>query len=295
MERKCSILFHNKGNWLMRKIAMVGTASSGGSAPYKDETWEIWGVSSRASYVTRANRWFELHRLDGEPRDWAREWRKALKGFLTEETELVMMYPEPDLAKMVSQYPYQKMIDRFGSYFMTSTFSWMMAIAIDELRPVGGEKLEGEIAIYGVDMEYGTEYRQQRVGFRHFMDVARVLGIPVTRLADSGLAYEPVPYPMWQDDPLLAKLALRNTEAKKKLKEFDATIRITQQMAAQCRSSIDLLEEMKLKEFFVDDRIKTLKKQLANLLDTSAKISRDIVNLEGADSEQQWLSDYLQP
>ena len=87
-----------------------------------------------------------------------------------------------------------------------------MALAIAELRPKDGPPVEGEIGIWGVEMEHGTEYREQRVGFRHFIDLAKEIGIPVTRLVSGGLAYEPVPSPFWQDDPLLSKLAKRTQE-----------------------------------------------------------------------------------
>ena len=153
---------------LPRKIALVGTSPTGESAPYHDDTWEIWGVSQRAKYVTRANRWFEIHRLDGEPRHFQEEWRASMRAFLNNKTTkpipLYMMYPETGLTGNVIQYPVDAMIARFGAYFMTSSFAWMMAMAIDELRPLNGRKVNGEIGIYGVEMEYGTEYRKQRVG-----------------------------------------------------------------------------------------------------------------------------------
>jgi len=207
-----------------------------------------------------------------------------------------MMYPEHDLAKNMSTYPHKKIVDRFGTYFMTSTFSWMMALAIDELRPEHALPIEGEISIYGVDMEYGTEYRQQRSGFQHFIHLAKALGIEVTRLADSGLAYDPVPYPMWQDDPLLAKLAFRNAGVKNRLKELDAGRHATQTMMAQCAAIIDIVERSKTEPGFDwDKKLEENRTRLVALTDTSAETSRYIVNLEGQDSEQQWLNDYLQP
>lgn len=280
---------------LLRRIAMVGTTSSGASAPFNDASWEIWGVSQRANYVTRATRWFELHRLDGEPQEWANQWRTAVKAFIG-DAELIMMYPEHGLAKTVIVYPHKAVVDRFGTYFMTSTFSWMMALAIDELRPLHALPVDGEIAIYGVDMEYGTEYRQQRSGFQHFIHLAKALGIPVTRLADSGLAYDPVPYPMWQDDPLLAKLSLRSAGVKNKLRELDLGRHATQTMIAQQAAIIDVIEKSKEKlGFDWDKKLEESKKLLIALTNTSAETSRQIVNLEGQDAEQQWLSDYLQP
>lgn len=278
----------------MRRIALVGTSGSGIKAPFDDKSWEIWGVSARADYVTRANRWFELHRLEGEPKDWANLWRETIKTF-SHDVELLMLYPEKDLGPKVSLYPVERITGRFGTYFLTSTFAWMMALAIDEMRPVNGKPIDGEIGIWGVEMEYGTEYREQRVGFRHFIDLARVLGIKVTRLASGGLAYEPVPYPMWQDDPLLNKLDLRSQETRKNLMEFENSLRITRAMISQNQAIMQELERIGQKGYRKSERLAALQRQTAALMETSAQLSRDITEAEGANEEQRWLRDYLIP
>jgi hypothetical protein len=279
----------------MRRIALVGTASSGAQAPFSDSRWEVWGVSMRASYVTRADVWFELHRISGEPPDWAANWRKTMKAFTHDIPEVLMMYPEPDLAPKVTQYPYEHITRRFGTYFMTSTFAWMMAKALDELRPEGGEPVPGEIAVYGVDMEYGSEYKSQRVGFRHFFEVARIMGVPVTRLADSGLAYEPIPYPMWQDDPLLAKLTLRSKQTRDNLAKFEKSQHLITRMIAQDRALLAEFDAMAKPGYDPAVRRAALEKELAGLVETSAGLSKDIVYSQAADDEQRWMTDYLSP
>ena len=246
----------------------------------------------RAAYVTRATRWFELHRLDGETKAWAEQWRKAIRVF-SHDVELIMFYPEPDLGPHVSTYPHERITARFGTYFMTSSFAWMMALAIDELRPLNGDPIDGEIAIFGVEMEYGTEYRQQRAGFRHFIDLAKVLGIKVTVMASGGLAYEPVPYPFWQDDPLLNKLELRSEDTRNKITTFDESIRHTRTMIAQNRAVMLEVELSKKKGYRRAKRMEELNKETEALLQMSAQLSKDIVMAEAANEEQQWLSDYL--
>lgn len=276
----------------MRKIALVGTAESGAAAPYKDETWEIWGVSQRGEYATRATRWFELHRLDGEPEAWANHWRKIIKTF-SHDVDLYMFYPEPDLGPNVLAYPYEHITARFGTYFMSSTFSWMLAMAIDELRPAKGDPVDGEIGIWGVDMEYGTEYVQQRSGFRHFLQLAHFLGIRVSRFASTGLSYDPVPYPLWQDDPLLNKLELRRSLSGRKLNELDESIRHIRTLIAQDRAMIEELEKIG-PDYDIPERLVFLKKELAGLMGTSAGISRDIVHWTATSEEQRWHYEYLQ-
>lgn len=277
----------------MRKVALVGTTSTGADAPYDDETFEIWGVSARADYVTRANRWFELHRLAGEPKEWADGWRKTVKTF-SHDVELLMFYPEMDLGPVVALYPAERITRRFGTYFMTSTFAWMMALAIDEMCPADGKWEPGEIAVYGVEMEYDTEYRQQRTGFRHFIDLARVMGITITLHVASGLAFEPVPYPMWQDDPLINKLELRNKNSREKLAKLDASIRNTRTLIAQNNFAIQVLKELPASDSSAA-RIAELEDEVPALMEVSSGISKEILQNQGMAEEQGWLMDYLAP
>jgi len=277
----------------MRRIALVGTTSTGINAPYNDPSVEIWGVSMRADYVTRADRWFELHRLSGEPQGWAKKWRESMREFTHDIPEVFMFYPEYDLAPNVLKYPHETIAARFGTFFMTSTFSWMMAMAIDELRPIGGEPVDGEISIFGVEMEHGTEWGQQRAGFRHFIDLARVLGIRVSLMASGGLAYEPVPYPFWQDDPLMSKLELRQEETRTKITTYDQSIRNTRTMLAQNGAVLAEIELSKKKGYRRAERTKLLTEENASLMQTSAQLSKDIVSAEAANEEQTWLSGYL--
>jgi hypothetical protein len=275
---------------------MVGTGPSGVAAPYEDLSWEIWGVSSRLPHVIRADRWFELHRIEGEERDWAEEWRVAVKKFVG-EVPLYMIYPEPDIAVNVVQYPTDRIAARFGTYFMTSSFAWMMAMAIDELRPFGGKPVEGEIAVFGVDMEYGSEYVQQRAGFRHYIDLARMLDIPITRLASGGMSLEPVPYPMWQDDPLLNKVELKIAESTRKLKELDRAIRQTRSMIAETEARVDELNLVAAGDYDYDleKRFIELQRMHKTHMDMSASLSKDIVHWTACSEEQGWLKDFLQP
>ena len=270
----------------MKKIAIVGTAPSGEYAPFGDRGWKIWGVGSRASYVTRADRWFELHRLDGEEPEFQTNWRKSLKQWFADGTEIMMLYPEPDLGN-VTEYPHREIAARFGTYFMTSSFAWMFALAIHEGAT--------DIALYGVDMEYGTEYREQRTGLRHFIDLARVLKLRISRLPTSGIAYEPVPYPMMTDDPLLQKLKWRTGVTDKNLDTYQDSLIRTRQMIASTHAMMDEAEKSRGRKYNADKRIAELGKTLEGLNATAAQLQTDIAKHEGIKSEQGWLKDFLVP
>jgi hypothetical protein len=278
----------------MRRVALVGTSNSGEDAPFADPSYEIWGVSARAQYVTRADRWFELHRIEGEPRQWANNWRETVKTF-SQDCELIMFYPEPELGPKVTTYPTERITARFGTYFMTSTFSWMMALAIDEMCPLNETWKPGEIALFGVDMEFGTEYREQRVGLRHFIDLARVLGIAVIRLANGGLSYEPIPYPFWQDDPLISKLDMRTERNQQNLANLDVGIRNTHIMIAENNAISAEIDRFQQEGYSIEGRQAELDKELKALTDTSRETSKEIVRREGILEEQKWLRDYLSP
>ena len=288
MREEANRLTHTGPDSPGRKIALVGTADSGSLAPIDDEKWEIWGVGGRREWMTRANRWYEVHRLAGNSETWIKNWRAQALTF-NGEVDIYMHYPEPGFGDRVYQYPAEHIMQRFGTHFLTSSFSWMMAHAIDEMCPVGEDPNLGEIAIYGVDMEAGSEYRQQKMGFLHFMDLARVLGIRMTRLASSGISYEPIPYPMWQDDPLMNKLDKRQTKARDLLIDLDETKSRTEIMIAQNAAVIAALKEHAPEA----SEIESLEKEIANLTASLKTTTENLIYWDGVEDEQQWLRDYL--
>lgn len=284
-----------------RRIALVGTAPSSVHAPFNDESWEIWGVGFRGAHVTRATRWYEIHRLDGESPEWAAEWRAHVK---THDCPIWMFYPE-NLGPEVIEYPVGRISKRFGTFFQTSTFSWMAAQAIDELRPLDGDPVEGEIGFWGVDMEYGTEYAQQRAGLRHFVEIARFAGIKVTRLATSGIAYDPTPYPLIQDDPLLQKIAHRKGALAndKHLRErsLAATLDRLSQIQAVSDEFRGLLESYEQLpptakwRLHCEDRLGKLSTEQDGLESTLPKIREYISWANGASENLEWTEGFLRP
>lgn len=281
-----------------RKIAMVGTAASRLKAPFADESYEIWGVGGRGS-EPRATRWYELHSLRAEPDEWVAAWCKQLREVVTRDCDLYMIYPRADCGPRVKQFPTERILARFGSFHLTSSFSWMMAQAIDELVPVGNAAPPGSlIEIWGVDMEYGTEYAQQRAGFRAFISIAHALGITVLRPAESGLSYDPVPYPMWQDDPMLSKVSLIIGRIKRAMAGKDDDLRKIRSMIAQNRAVTDELQRWIATGSVpagLNDRVAVLAKETETLLQSSANISREIALLEGQSEAYHHWRDYIQP
>ena len=284
-----------------RRIALIGTSPTGKSGPFNDPTFEIWGVSARGPYVTRANRWFELHRLDGEPAEWAASWREEMKRFTKDIGVVLMFYPEKDLAPVVERYPLERINKRFGTYFMTSTFSWMMALAIDEMRPLGPDGFarafdNGDtIMVRGVDMEYGTEYAHQRAGFRHFLSLAESLGIKLDLDVGGGLVHEPCPYPFWQDNPQINKLERRNADCVAKTKDISKSLHTTGILLAQNRAALEEIGFAEASDYDKEARRKMLTSEVASLEQSADTLQKQIIAFEAVDGEQKWMLSYLRP
>ena len=267
-----------------RKIAVVGTAQSSVHAPIDDKSYEIWGVGYRGDHITRCDRWFEIHRLDGL-RDGP-EWRPLLRKW-AKDCEMVMFWPEP-LGPRIMQYPVEEIKNRFGTYFMTSSLSWMVALAIHE--HTNGNPVSS-IGVWGVDMEFGTEYREQRSGLRHFLALARELGIPTELMVNGGLTYEPVPYPFWQDDPLLQKLVLRRGVAENEMIQKQRALDASTARVGQVSCAIAELRNFRN----TGERIKKLEREAEAMSKAEPDLRRDVGYYQGAVEEIDWQMDYLKP
>ncbi len=287
-----------------RKIAMLGTAPSCSQAPFDDPDWEIWGVGIRNDFIERADRWFEVHPLDKEPKAWTKEWRHLIKSWsdpnarvLMDKCELWMFYPEPDLSPRVVQYPVEAIQQKYGSYFMTSSFGWMLALAIEELTlDPDFEDGKHTIGLWGVEMEYSTEYAEQRAGLRHFLEVASLAGIKISLLATGGAAHEPVAYPWCLYDPLLLKVLLRQSVIEIDLSEHKLVYNSTIARIKQLELLLEELDaaEGKPKKWFKERRAKhttNTNKLKQKLPEYTKKIDWN----QGALEDNQWTHRYLKP
>lgn len=211
------------------KIALVGSApSSVALGPYRDasyreflgampekgpasqwlaERWEIWGCSPGAmAHVPRADRWFEVHRWEpGQP--W---FQPAYMQFLQQFGGPVYVggyVPKDDIPNALI-YPIKEVEAEFSSYFLNSSLSLMLAMAIMEIEgrrkiraaakagaalataavPIPDPVLEAILAekdeddtigLWGVDMAAKEEYKDQRKGCHFFVFEALRRGIGV--------------------------------------------------------------------------------------------------------------------
>lgn len=184
------------------KVAILGTApSSRDRAPYNDNSWQIWSCSPGNMNVPRADVWFEVHNNLLLPENISYggpyiDWLKKLT--------IPIFMQDNSLVPNATPLPKDELVNAFGKYFFTSSFAWMMAMAI--------RAGASEIALFGVDMASKNEYILQRPGGHYFIQLAASRGIKVSIPFESDLAQPPALYGYEQNTPFGRKMLVRQQE-----------------------------------------------------------------------------------
>jgi hypothetical protein len=187
------------------KIALIGTApSSRQLAPVNDPDWTIWACSpGNMDQIPRVDAWFEIHSnlLWPECEAYGRPYVEWLK----KQTFPIYMQDQRLVPNAIS-LPIQELVREFGRYFFTSSFAYMLAMAI--------RAGANEIALFGIDMASKDEYILQRSGGHYFMQLAAMRGITVNVPYESDLAQPPPLYGYADSTPFGRKLHIREQELK---------------------------------------------------------------------------------
>jgi hypothetical protein len=150
------------------KLVILGTANTMKDAPFHDESYDIWTVSTAITHgkqlVKRVTRIFELH-CDHKWKN--RQNRIPLMN--EREVPVYMQKHNPEVPNSVP-YPIGTILNKYRDY-MTNSISWMIALAIEE-----GYK---EISFYGVHMVTTSEYADEMPSCEYFLGLAEGLGIKV--------------------------------------------------------------------------------------------------------------------
>lgn len=188
-----------------KKIALVGTApSSRALAPYNDTSWQIWGCSAgNMNQLPRVDLWFEIHTnlLWPEHEHFGRPYIE----WLNQQTFPVYMQ-DNTLVPRAMPLPRRELFEEFGPYFWTSSFAWMLGMAIREQA--------NEIALFGIDMASRDEYILQRPGAYFFFWEAKRRGIKVSAPHESDIMQPPGLYGFSDGTPFGRKLATRERELR---------------------------------------------------------------------------------
>ena len=190
------------------KIALIGTApSSRMLAPFNDPTWKIWACSpGNMNVLPRVDAWFEVHNTLMEPEQVG--YGAPYLEWLNKQTFPVYAQNQLLIPKAIT-IPMRELVDEFGPYFFTSSFSWMMAMAMKS----GAQ----EIALYGIDMASREEYILQRPGAYHFFTEGKRRGIKMSAPYESDIMMPPPLYGYSDVTPFGRKIRSRITEIKSRL------------------------------------------------------------------------------
>ena len=196
------------------KIALIGSApSSVRFAPYDDPTWNIWSCSPGAvPFVKRCNAHFEIHRWEppngytGAKPWFTQDYINWLAGL---QCPVYAIEHLPELPNSVA-YPKDAILEEFGPYFMASSLSWMVCLAV-----AAGAT---EIGLWGVDMAAREEWNFQRTALQcllwHISDANKhsPYKIKVTLPPESDLWAPPVLYGFCENSPYWIKLMTKKFE-----------------------------------------------------------------------------------
>jgi hypothetical protein len=159
--------------------------------------------------------WFELHRWEpGKP--WFSPEYIAWMGQL--KCPVYMQGPVAAVPASTA-FPVEAILEKyapFAAYFMTSTLSYMVALAM----------LSGadEIGLWGVDMSATEEWEFQRSGCHFWLCMAEHMGIKVTLPLESDMLRPPPLYGICEGDHMHVKLTVREAELVARINALDQTI-----------------------------------------------------------------------
>lgn len=175
-----------------RRIAICGFASSSRHLiPINDPTWEIWGLNQLYRHIPRADRWFDIHK------NWNEEVVPGTDhhGWIRDcGIPVYMGVTHADLPTSV-RFPVERLIEKFGVDYFTSTIAFAVALALDEIDqqvelevhagklPANAASLrdamqmlygEYEIGLFGIDLVVGEEYDWQKACAEFWIGAAAV-------------------------------------------------------------------------------------------------------------------------
>lgn len=195
------------------KVAMVGTApSSRLLAPYSDPSWQIWACSpGNMNSLPRVDVWFEVHGNLLWPEN--RHYGEPYLNWLNHQSFPVYMQNNI-LVPRATPLPAKELVAEFGPYFFTSSFAWMMALAMYQGAT--------EIALYGIDMASRDEYILQRPGAYYFFMEARRRGVTIRAPHESDIMQPPGLYGFSEVTQYGRKVLARKAELQSRVRDLEA-------------------------------------------------------------------------
>lgn len=180
------------------------------------------------------DRCFEVH----QEHQWAAYANSLYANWLTDPKTLdgtdkpIPVYVQESVAKKYKAckpFPFAEAEKLMGVTYFTSSFSYMLAMAI----------MEGatEIGIWGVDLVHGEEYEEQRPCAEYLLGIARAKGIKITIPQQSALLKSPWVYgrdDTPNQDPLWQRYTQKAHDYREKIKDLKSQIFTLEGAAHEC-------------------------------------------------------------
>jgi len=163
------------------KVAIIGTAEPHWrSAPFADDSWQIWTCGGIFNVVPRTDKHIEIHDKAETCRGWAQTPEQEASARAVYWQWLADKGPDAILKRRLpetpeaTEYPLQAVLHAFPDGYFTNSVSYMIALAIIE----GAD----EIGLWGIDMALSgsgvsDEYGVQRPSVEFYLGIAMASGI----------------------------------------------------------------------------------------------------------------------
>lgn len=195
----------------IKRVAILGTASSLLETPWNDKDLEIWACSPVLTHPPaqgkRIDKIYELHPME--------YWNKVIELLNKQKCPIVMQKKVPQIPNS-EEFPIKQIREKYGWYvgesYFTSTIAYMVAHAI---------YLEfTQIELYGVHMAAGEEYGSQRQAMEYWVGVANGKGIGVHIPKISDICHSPYLYGYEQESSMIAELRKRKVGLENGISEL---------------------------------------------------------------------------
>jgi hypothetical protein len=164
------------------KVAIVAGSASRDRAPYKDKTWELWGLNEM-TYPGRIDVYWEMHPMSvqsDKDLDWLRKCRTPV--YVLDKADAALHGVQNPI-----EYPYDEIVKQsWAIKYFTCSMAYQIAFAIHK-----GYKA---IALYGLRMDMGSprERTIESACIQYWLGIAVGKGIEV--VWDENPAYQRLRY-----------------------------------------------------------------------------------------------------
>ena len=133
----------------LRKVALIGSASTIAFAPWWDPSWEIWSHASAYRLCQRVDRYFDLHpkAVWMQKKGWSRNYQE----WLAKLDIPIYMQEQFQAVPSSVRYPKERVLAEYPRRYFTSHAAWMIALALSEGVT--------HLGFFGVHYQVDSEYQ----------------------------------------------------------------------------------------------------------------------------------------